>query len=104
MSLDSGTTLWRLNQELLPEPGSPMASTTTPFGGHWAAGAGAVGTLTAAATGEVTGGSSASPVSENSSSAGSAGTTGTDPLTAAGETAGALTNLFAQLSRARSSR
>ncbi len=83
MSLDSGTTLWRLNHELLPEPGSPMARTTTPFGGRWAA-AGGAGTRGAAASGEVTGGSSASPASENSSSAGSVGTTGTDPFTAAG--------------------
>ena len=40
MSLDNGTTLCRLNQELLPEPGSPMASTTMPLGGR----AGAAGT------------------------------------------------------------
>ena len=31
MSLESGVTLCRLNQELLPDPGSPMASTTTPL-------------------------------------------------------------------------
>ena len=34
MSLESGTTLCRLNHELLPEPGRPMASTTRPFGGR----------------------------------------------------------------------
>src|ERR1700722_5628761 len=34
MSLESGTTLWRLNQELLPDPGSPMARTTMPLGGR----------------------------------------------------------------------
>jgi hypothetical protein len=33
MSLESGVMLWRLNHELLPEPGSPIASTTTPFEG-----------------------------------------------------------------------
>ena len=32
MSLDSGRMLWRLNQVLLPEPGSPIDSTTAPFG------------------------------------------------------------------------
>ena len=32
MSLESGATLWRLNQELLPEPGRPIASTTMPLG------------------------------------------------------------------------
>jgi hypothetical protein len=37
MSLESGTTLWRLNQELLPDPGSPMARTTMPLGGRGAA-------------------------------------------------------------------
>src|SRR5207244_286843 len=31
MLLESGVTLCRLNQELLPDPGSPMASTTTPL-------------------------------------------------------------------------
>src|SRR6476619_6084453 len=31
MSLESGLRLWRLNQELLPEPGSPIASTTVPL-------------------------------------------------------------------------
>ncbi len=41
MSLESGTTLCRLNHELLPEPGSPIASTTIPFGGR----AGALGTM-----------------------------------------------------------
>ena len=34
MSLESGTTLCRLNHELLPDPGSPMASTTIPLGGR----------------------------------------------------------------------
>src|ERR1039458_7426354 len=33
-SLESGEMLWRLNQELLPDPGSPIASTTTPFEGR----------------------------------------------------------------------
>ena len=83
MSLESGTTLWRLNHELLPEPGSPMARTTTPFGGRGGT-AGIAGTLGADATGEVTAGSSASPVSENSPSAPSTGTTGIDPFAAAG--------------------
>src|SRR4051812_27327919 len=46
MSLDSATTLCRLNQELLPEPGSPIANTTMPFGGR----AGAVGTAAGGAT------------------------------------------------------
>ena len=81
MSLESGTTLWRLNHELLPEPGNPMARTTTPFGGRCGA-AGTAGTL--GATGEVTVGSSASPASESSSSAPSTGTTGMDPFAAAG--------------------
>ena len=31
MSLESGVMLWRLNQELFPDPGSPMARTTVPF-------------------------------------------------------------------------
>ena len=31
MSLESGFMLWRLNHELLPEPGSPIARTTVPF-------------------------------------------------------------------------
>jgi hypothetical protein len=83
MSLESGTTLWRLNHELLPEPGRPIARTTTPFGGRCGA-AGVDGTLGAAAAEGVALGSSASPASGNSSSAGSAGTTGTDPFTAAG--------------------
>ena len=52
MSLESGTTLWRLNQELLPEPGSPIARTTMPFGGRAGAAGhcdGAVGRLRAGA-------------------------------------------------------
>ena len=32
MSLESGVTPRRLNQVVLPEPGSPIASTTTPLG------------------------------------------------------------------------
>ena len=41
MSLDSGRILWRLNHVLLPEPGSPIDSTTAPFGflDGWAGGA-----------------------------------------------------------------
>src|SRR6266436_8772077 len=39
-SLESGAMLWRLNHELLPEPGRPMARITAPFGGR----AGALGT------------------------------------------------------------
>src|SRR2546426_7523981 len=31
-SLESGVMLCRLNHELFPEPGSPMAKITTPFG------------------------------------------------------------------------
>src|ERR1700730_12580864 len=31
MSLERGVTLWRLNQELFPDPGNPMARTTVPF-------------------------------------------------------------------------
>src|SRR3954462_2777933 len=38
-SLDSGVMLWRLNHELLPDPGRPTASTTIPFEGCWAGGA-----------------------------------------------------------------
>src|SRR6202161_3468572 len=50
-SLERGVRLWRLNHELLPEPGSPIASTTTPFGGRGDA-AGTAGTFAgAAATG-----------------------------------------------------
>ncbi len=45
MSLDRGVMLLRLNQELLPEPGKPIASTTVPFGD--AGGATAVATLPA---------------------------------------------------------
>src|SRR5438270_5635238 len=45
MSLESGFKLCRLNHELLPEPGSPMASTTVPFDarGRCATGAAATG-------------------------------------------------------------
>jgi len=43
MSLESGTTLFRLNQELLPDPGSPIARTTTPFGGRDATTGGTAG-------------------------------------------------------------
>src|SRR6202142_3483916 len=32
MSLESGVMLWRLNQELLPEPGRPTARITAPLG------------------------------------------------------------------------
>jgi hypothetical protein len=32
MSLESGLILWRLNHELFPDPGSPMARITLPFG------------------------------------------------------------------------
>ena len=80
MSLESGTTLWRLNHELLPEPGRPIARTTTPFGGRCGV-AGVDGTLGAAAAEGVALGSSGSPAWGNSSSA---GTTGTDPFAAAG--------------------
>ena len=79
MSLERGTTLWRLNQELLPEPGSPMASTTTPFGAR-AAAVGAAGTLGVATDAA---GASASPASGPSSSE-STGVAGTAPLTAVG--------------------
>src|SRR6266480_2174490 len=37
-SLESGVMLCRLNHELFPEPGSPMAKITTPFGRAPAAG------------------------------------------------------------------
>src|ERR1700719_1479411 len=33
-SLESGVMLWRLNHELLPDPGNPIASTTTPLEGR----------------------------------------------------------------------
>ncbi len=50
MSLESGVTLCRLNHELLPDPGKPMARTTMPFGGRWgAAGIGAGGATSCAA-------------------------------------------------------
>ena len=32
MSLERGVILWRLNQELFPDPGNPMARITLPFG------------------------------------------------------------------------
>src|ERR1700723_2813594 len=51
MSLESGTTLWRLNQELLPEPGRPMARTTMPFGARCVTVA-AAGGLGACSTGD----------------------------------------------------
>src|SRR5580658_10330508 len=35
-SLESGVMLWRLNHELLPDPGNPIASTTTPLEGRGA--------------------------------------------------------------------
>ena len=57
MSLDSGITLCRLNHELFPEPGKPIARTTTPFGGRGTAGtwAGAFGvTATAGSAGRPT--------------------------------------------------
>src|ERR1700739_770490 len=38
MSLESGVILLRLNQELLPEPGRPMARMTAPLGGRGMAG------------------------------------------------------------------
>src|SRR5579863_4766671 len=41
-SLESGVILLRLNHELLPEPGNPIANTTTPFGERAAVAAGAV--------------------------------------------------------------
>jgi len=85
MSLESGTTLCRLNQELLPDPGRPIASTTMPFGGRCVVAA-AAGTLgTAAACGTAAGSASVSPASVNSSSV--AGTPGIDPFTAAGANA-----------------
>src|SRR5215471_17903531 len=34
MSLESGVMLFRLNQELFPDPGSPIARITDPFGGR----------------------------------------------------------------------
>ena len=37
--------LWRLNHELFPDPGRPTASTTIPFEGCCAAGAGGVGVV-----------------------------------------------------------
>jgi len=37
MSLESGTMLWRLNQETLTGAGRPIARTTTPLGGRGAA-------------------------------------------------------------------
>src|SRR6201987_4009896 len=40
MSLESGVILLRLNQELLPEPGRPMARMTAPLGGRGMAGGG----------------------------------------------------------------
>ena len=50
MSLESGVTLCRLNHELLPEPGSPIARTTMPFGGRGAAAGTAAGTCGACGT------------------------------------------------------
>src|SRR5260221_1075957 len=44
MSLESGLRLCRLNHELLPDPGNPMASTTVPFDARGRAAAGTSGT------------------------------------------------------------
>src|SRR6476661_5042226 len=54
MSLDSGVILWRLNHELLPDPGNPIARMTLPLDTRGAAG----GEVFAAAGGT---GASASP-------------------------------------------
>src|SRR5712692_2339601 len=43
MSLESGLMLCRLNQELLPDPGRPIARTTTPFGARGVAALGGAG-------------------------------------------------------------
>src|ERR1700679_2115529 len=48
-SLESGVTLWRLNHELLPEPGSPIARTTTPLEGRCGASTGVVAEVAATA-------------------------------------------------------
>src|SRR3989442_12173978 len=52
MSLESGVILCRLNQELLPDPGRPIARTTTPLGarGMVAGGAAAAAVLAALGT------------------------------------------------------
>src|SRR2546427_10947776 len=51
-SLESGVILCRLNQELLPDPGRPIARTTTPLGarGMVAGGAAAAAVLAALGT------------------------------------------------------
>ncbi len=68
MSLESGTTLFRLNQELLPDPGSPIARTTTPFGGRDATTGGTAGGPVGAAD-SATGGA-ARPAADGVSSEG----------------------------------
>src|SRR6185369_9414599 len=45
--------LWRLNQELFPDPGRPIARTTTPFGARGVAGRGAGAAGTVSRAGEV---------------------------------------------------
>jgi len=81
MSLESGTTLWRLNQELLPDPGNPMARTTMPLGGRGPAVETTAGTEGACGAAWVSGaGDARSP----SSAASSIGETGAVPFAAAG--------------------
>ena len=77
MSLESGTTLCRLNHVLLPEPGSPIASTTIPLGGRCGAEA-AAGTFGTSIIG---------PAAASASPSGVSSSTGEDvvaPFTAAG--------------------
>ncbi len=83
MSLESGTTLWRLNHELLPEPGSPIARTTIPFGGRADAAGTAAGTRGACGAASASG---SAPSSAPSSGAISSvpGNSGTIPFAAAG--------------------
>ena len=83
MSLESGTTLWRLNQELLPEPGRPMARTTMPFGGRVAAAGTAVGTRGACGTASAAGSAVSSAPSSGAVSS-DPGSSGTMPFAAAG--------------------
>src|SRR6266851_5215120 len=89
MSLESGITLCRLNQELLPEPGRPIASTTRPLGGRWVAGIaagplGAWGTCGRISSPGIDPSAIASLLSGDSASTGAGGI---DPLIAAGENA-----------------
>ncbi len=86
MSLESGTTLCRLNHELFPEPGSPIARTTMPFGGRADAAGTAAGTRGAGGRASASGSPASSAPSSGASGAISSvpGKSGTIPFAAAG--------------------